>query len=287
MYDLLPELKNMICMMLPCRDIIRFALCSKNCNKFVTDNDLFNKRKFYNFPRESGNCATHKIFKYKDKDDIWNSCAITYLEADRLLNKLIKDDIDLVRGDLLWVCDGQFSYGAYLFDGCNIINLEYNDIFITHRELIPSQFIIASKSVQIYYWIPIIRSNEIYSIRGTNFWFKIGEIRKQLLENIKHHGTKQIGEFKIKYENYIDVYSTNFTIANKLYNILVCYKVNEENKLEKLKETLSTKSKIMLDHYPCERDIFDVNTLKKDIFDQKIYLYNNIFFLVSDKARMW
>lgn len=115
---MLPELWCKIIHYLDCSLILNLRLTSKYFNNLINENDLYMKRKFRGFPRQSGRC---KEYGYHD----------------------IANIDDLVRGDIISLAASLVS-NFRIFDGCRIKRIVDN--------VLPKNFTIINYKVPIRYW---------------------------------------------------------------------------------------------------------------------------------------
>lgn len=269
---LFPELKEKIFMYLPCKYMISLSLCCSNLNKFIKDNDLINKRKYQGFSRPENHCKSHNISNLDVSlliDFSWdNLYEISYPDIlNDILDLLLKLDINLVRGDLIY--DGldknKFLHNyddMCVFDGSKIISL-YDGLY---DQGLPSEFTVLNNNINLYYWESRYDENNNCLSRGipndSLVWLDITEdIRTQLINNISYDGCSYFEQ----YEQYgaDDIFYSKFCINDKHYYIIS--EVHRNNVYEEyfqkkysniFSEIFTLKSKIAL-RYNDTNEIFE------------------------------
>lgn len=151
--SLFPKLKENIFRYLPCKYLVSLYLCCSNLNKFIKDNDIINKRKYQGFPRSENHCKSHNISNL-DISSLVDFSWDTYPDIlNDILDLLLKLNIDLVRGDLLYngLDKNKFLHNyddICIFDGINIISL-YDEV---DDQGLPSEFTVLNNNINLYYW---------------------------------------------------------------------------------------------------------------------------------------
>lgn len=205
----------------------------------VNKYDLINKAKMKGFPRKDGHCHVHDVKQIfsdlslntdksvKDASDIIRKNPnILSMLLDRL------NDIDLVRGDLILLA-GEYNYrneGIYIFNGCDIIGLDYD---INDYGSIPKEFHIINDGVPLDYWVS---EKDRKGIDSGIAWFDPTTVRQQLINNVKEEELGEAGG-KITLE-----ISTWFIYDNKKYTIYY-----GENDTLKFLNILRTKDLLMFE----------------------------------------
>jgi hypothetical protein len=248
----IPELIDQICMVLPCKYVIIFSLCSKQLNNIIKDYGLISKRKKLGFPRIGGHCFSYDASKYMylKPSRCDNYCGLDNYYSGRLLDVLIRCNINLVRGDLIYRgLDEKLNKGICIFDGCKIINLDDNDNsdYSDNGQIgsLPSQFSPIINGVNIDYWKTIYDEDGNILERGLysrDAWFDICELKPQLINNVKLERNNIV----------IDKYNTKFTYNNIEYYILLPYCLlfydNSEEILKSFNGLITSQSKLLLDY---------------------------------------
>lgn len=117
MNTLLPELWLELLEYFNCQELNILKLVSISILDLITNNNLFDKRKFRGFPRPEGYCVLHETFKIDD----------------------------LVRGDLL--------NKDSIFDGHKLIKMKCIDYFERDETFrLPNEFTIINHGVPVDYW---------------------------------------------------------------------------------------------------------------------------------------
>jgi hypothetical protein len=268
--SLFPELKENIFMSLSCKYIISLSLCCSNLNKFIKDNDIINKRKYQGFPRLENHCKSHDISNLDISsltDFSWNNLyEISYPDIlNNILDLLLKLNIDLVRGDLIYYDRNKFIHDDIcIFDGIKIISL-YNEV---DDQGLPPEFTVLNNNINLYYWESKYDKNsgrfEGRISYDSLVWLDITEdIRTQLINNINYDGKSYFSEYEPSNSN--EIFYTKFCINNKHYYIISpvhrnTYNVYGEHFQKKYSdiffEIFTLKSKIAL-RYNDTNEIFE------------------------------
>ena len=156
-YNTYPEdIWVLIILELPCRIIPKLYDVSKEFEIIVIKNNLMEKRKYKGFPRKYGECLVHNVSKYSGK--IYDNNELYYeggfaglldknkykgpkllrLVSDAVLDKLILNDVNLIKGDII-----SLNRDVFIFDGEKIIG---NEEFV----LFPDEFSI--NDIPRNYW---------------------------------------------------------------------------------------------------------------------------------------
>jgi hypothetical protein len=238
------------------------------------DNDLINKRKNLGYPRINGHCQVHEAtqlpLKYdgnilKGYDDFNN------YEYDQKWNIIYRKDLDLVRGDLI-SCSGYEQ--PYIFDGCKVIEL---DNTIDDYGSLPQEFTVLSNvtnGVPANYW----SNDQKHNVKGIShnsfIWFDITEnIRDQLINNIKDDGELVFKQYFARHIGSGKLYYTDFVINEKIYYIINSFIDIGTNIFA---DVLSTKSKILLEHYSLTEVLLNQDNLPNNILFLSLYYNDDI-----------
>ena len=177
-YDIFPkEIWINILLDLNCRDID--SITNKQLNDLVIENDIREKIKFRGFPRTSGHCVAFDVSTFEFTSDTW---LITQDELDQTLDFLYDKKSNVVRGDLICF-NGLNNYrndGVWIFDGCEIISLDYDDI--DDYGSLPQEFTVINNGVPIRYWENTEKDKGIDN--NNVVWFDPEPVRQQCLDNI-------------------------------------------------------------------------------------------------------
>lgn len=300
MDNILPELLEEICNFLPCKSIILLLSSSNIFNKIIHDNDIINIYKYRGFPRSEGHCLDHEIISSNYKVD-WDVLDCDpdnkhdkTIELNKLLDFLIEENFDLVRGDFIWYDDYQSYYHQYfIFDGCEIIPRNCCEIECARKAIIlPQEFTVINDSKMKIYNIPIDyydpRNDHIICPdaikRNRNIWVDItDDIRKQLIDNIRDDFEVKM-EFQIPQFNRIMYYTyTQFTINDNKFYILdidSCKNIDKHEDNIELIQILTTQNKLLLEY----QDKNDTYKIQKDgRYDNIFFIENHIYQKVGDK----
>lgn len=187
-FSLLPkEIWITIILEIPCKFIPKLYDVTHQFKELCVKENIIEKRKMRGYPRTTGHCESYGVYNYKGNaydpkgNIIYNGFvkvimrAIRYDNAhvrlllDDTLDELYKDNINLVRGDLVNFEIGNGS--IFLFDGEKIIDTYRGD-----DTIILDDFDIINDNIPTGYW------------RGTGFsckfFFNIILIKEQLMNNI-------------------------------------------------------------------------------------------------------
>jgi len=281
--SLIPELKEMIFMYLPCKYIISLLSCCSNLNKFIKNNDIINKRKYQGFPRIENYCKSHDVsnldvsslidFSWENFNELPDPDML-----NDILDLLLKLDIDLVRGDLIsnGLNESKFNRncdGLYIFDGSNIIPL-YDEL---DNQGLPEEFTVLNNNIDLYYWDDRYNSDGDLLTRGIPYdslvWLDI-------TEDIRYDGCNYFE----KYEQYGDIFYTQFSINNQHYYIITeareefCPVLNEQFQKKYsdiFVEIFTSKSKIAL-RYNDTNELFG-NTIENALFLDMYFNFSSRF----------
>lgn len=246
------ELWCLILLELPCKLVKEICVISTKFKELIDNYNIIEKRKMQGFPRTNGHCKIHDIsdLLYHDKYEI-NENKI-YVSIDKLkltnnvliviLDKLYELNTDLVRGDLIYFGGSNTSYnmGIFTFDGCEILNFEFDDNCILPEVLeeftfdynciLPKEFTVINNGVPINYW-----SDNEDLLYNDIIWFNHLTVKDQLLNNIEYIN------FTLK---------TKFVYENVIYYI--SYMIDEEYNItdekDKFIDLLSVNNNLMLTH---------------------------------------
>lgn len=303
--SLFPELKEMIFMYLPCKYIISLSLCCTNLNKSIKNNNIINRRKYQGFPRLENHCKSHDIsnldtsslvdFSWENFNEI--PCSKT---LDDILDLLLKLDIDLIRGDLIYngLDESKFNRnceGLCIFDGSNIIPLYDDEV---DDQGLPSEFTVLNNNINLYYWEGRYDRNDNCLDRGipntSLVWLEITEdIRSQLINNISCDGASFFSEYEPYYgTTYGTIFYTKFYINNEYYYIVsqepkssycVYGEYNKKEYCDVFVEILTLKSKVAL-RYNDTDELFsgsmeDVLILRYNDSNEPFSCLENVLFL--------
>jgi hypothetical protein len=191
-----------ILLLLPCYKII--DLCEiKQFKELCDKNNLIERRKLYGFPRKTGHCLTHDVSEliscdYEDLNHLFYDAeegSQAYLKE--ILIELIDDlDHNLIRGDLIYYEEIDSEYIKYIFDGCNIIMLDYD---FDEEGHIPNEFSVIINDIPTDYWVS---SEEHQGFPFNNYiWFDHSIVRYQLIDNAKIDKKNNMIFTKFTYNN--------------------------------------------------------------------------------------
>lgn len=202
-FNTLPE-ETLINIMnnLSCHSLLSLSKISDRLKSIIDKYKLIERAKKKGFPRQTGHCHTHNVKQY----------VIKYgLNFAGIIEHLDKRNTTLVRGDLIFTkgFDIYRNDGVYIFDGCQIIPLDYTQ---DDYGALPKEFKVINDGVPIDYWVPTNKERGIE--HNGVLWFDPSNVRQQLINNVKE---EEIGEAggKINYE-----ISSKFIYDKKEYTIL-------------------------------------------------------------------
>lgn len=199
-YDVFPaDVWVNILFELPCKNI------KELCNNFIAFKELcikdniIQRVKFKCFPRKEGVCKIHDLTNIFD-----NNLTERSLENNNnkifeiLLEYLINNKIDVIRGDIIITDDTEY---IYMFDGEKIITGDHSrDVYTGFKKhFLPHQLSLLTNNMPINYYNPLI-SFYPYMDYYVHLRFDIGGIKEQCLNNIKVDG-RGIIETYFKYDN--------------------------------------------------------------------------------------
>ena len=182
-YDIFPEdIWTKLLLDLNCRDIDEISQQSNQLKEIIIKNNIREKIKMRGFPRASGHCAAFDIsdFLY-DIPGVENEDSI-YVVKDLVLNYLYDlTNYNLVRGDLICFTgfDDYRNQGVHIFDGCNIIDLDYD---IDDYGALSKEFTVINNGVPIDYWYNTEKNKGID--HNNLVWFDHRLVKQQLIDNI-------------------------------------------------------------------------------------------------------
>lgn len=244
MYQLPKEILSEILLFLRYKEIKCFRSAHPLFAKFCKDENIIEKLKMKGFPRSTGHCESHDVYKFAgnyncndnsdysddDNNDVLPSLYDLLLSSSNnynmkqfdyvqnlVLDELYGNNIDLIRGDLILFDKKHIANnGVYIFDGLNIIDLDYK---VEDYGFLPEEFVVINNNVPINYWenITKITSVELVTVKlgiryCNKFWFNHLPVQDQCLNNLRYIGTDS---------RYIIL--TNFTYNNKNYVIFDHY----------------------------------------------------------------
>ena len=243
---------------LPCYKILDLCIIPK-FKQFCDKYNLIERRKIKGFPRKDGHCVIHDVSEiiscdYEDLHDLFldpEKNIDGYSPLNEILIELIDDlDSNLVRGDIIYYKDIEFWYSKYIYDGCNIIMLEYD---FDEQGHIPREFTVINNDVPTNYWVD---SKENRGLPSNNYVsFNHDTVRQQLIDNIQ-----------IEHQN--DTIFTTFIFNNKKYIIFFdsCEDCSRENFKNKLR------GKQLFLKYIKYDTVKKFHDFKEDIPDSVLYL---------------
>lgn len=249
-----PDIIENICMFLPYKNISTFASCSTFMYKYTKNNNILNKRRYFGFPRKNESCFVHDVVRHSN---IMSNKPryVMFIRHDpppikerlnQLLQVLIDENIDLVRGDLLYI---KINYSInrvpysenhyYTFDGIDIIDIRY-------LNNLPKEYIV--NDIPIHYW---------HNVTDNSILLNIIDHREQLINDIKHDGLFDNAQY------------TQIMLNNKHYYIIFT-DIIEVGKpiIEKIKIFLSNMDQLILLH---EGNILQCSYTDNYMYDQNTF----------------
>jgi len=182
-YDIFPkELWINILLDLNCRDIDNVS--NKQLNNLIVENDIKKRIKTRGFPRPTGHCAAFDVshFLYdipgvenEDSIDTVNDLVLNYI-YDFTNYKLVKGDLICFTG-----LNDYRNQGVNIFDGCEIITLDYN---IDDYGALPPEpeFTVINNGVPIRYWENT--ENDKGIDHNHLVWFDHRPVKQQCINNV-------------------------------------------------------------------------------------------------------
>jgi hypothetical protein len=251
-YNILPkETWIQILLDVNCSDLDDFSDKSPQFKQLIIENNIKEIVKMKGFPRKSGHCKSYAVSALYDDDEKDHYDANTL--RTKVLGRLHNLNYDLVRGDLILFegFDGYRNDGVDIYDGCKIINLDYD---IDDYGALPKEFTVIKNGVPVDYWY---NYNENEDQKGVDhnqiIWINISEVKQQCIDNI------------IEIDG--DLYTT-FIYDNKEYKI---YAHHDGNKItftiDQFKDIL-VNNDVLLSDYQNEDD-FDELDLAGYYYEQQ------------------
>jgi hypothetical protein len=205
-YNIFPkEIWIKILLDLNCKDIDRIEKESDQLNLLIIEQNIKEKIKTREFPRSSGHCAaidvSEIIYNFEDVYKISNNQL-----KDKVLDILYDQNYNLIRGDLICFegLNNDRNTGIYIFDGCKIIDLEYD---IDDYGALPQEFTVINNGVPIRYWEDAENNKGIS--HNTLVWFDHISVKKQCIDNIIEIDGNLFTTFKYNDEIY-KIYASRF-----------------------------------------------------------------------------
>lgn len=138
--------------------------------------------------------------------------------------------------------------GVYIFDGLNIIELDYK---IQYNGFLPDEFTVINDNVPINYWYRGIKNYH-------DLWFDHKPVKKQCIDNIKH----------INIDN-VDYVLTSFNYNDVNYSLVDYCKNEDVNiKLNKFLILINSNNKLLLDDIIINKSL--INEINKLIQNTKV-----------------
>lgn len=243
-YSLPKEIWKQILLQLRYKEVSNLCDISYEFNELCRDENIIEELKMRGFPRVSGYCESHDVHKFAGyHDDILPSLYDLLLSAsynfdikefDRLQNLVLDElygtEVDLVRGDTIFLEDHYHKHnnGAYIFDGLNMIELDYK---IKEDGFLPEEFTVINNNVPLNYW-------DYSELRYCGeFWFNHKLVKRQCIDNL----------------NYITLNNTDYVFTtfnhNNSHYVITDYCKNEDVhlKLNNFKNLFNSNNTILLD----------------------------------------
>jgi len=134
------------------------------------------------FPRDGGHCAAFDVSNF-----LYDIPGVENEESIDTVNDLVLDyiydftDYKLVKGDLICFTglDDYRNQGVSIFDGCKIINLDYD---IDDYGSLPEEFTVINDGVPIRYWENTEKDKGID--HNHLVWFDHRIVKQQLIDNV-------------------------------------------------------------------------------------------------------
>lgn len=252
-YYLLPEeIWREIFLSLRYKEVKSLSMISLQFSKLCKDENIIQKLKMRGFPRKSGCCERHDVHKFVGyyHGDILPSLYDLLLvasydfnikEFNRLqnlvLDELYNTGVNLVRGDLILYEKNSNNNGVYIFDGLNIIELDYK---VKTDGFLPDEFTVINDNVPINYWNVGIKNSQ-------EFWFDHKLVKKQCIDNIKYINM-----------NNIDYVFTNFNYNDINYSIIdYCNNEDINIKLNKFLLLFNGNNNLLIDNIITNGPLYD------------------------------
>lgn len=217
-YDIFPkEIWIKLLLDLNCRDIDQISEQSNQLKDIIIENNIREKIKMRGFPRSSGHCEAFDVSQLVADmhPELYDGMSFEQVQ-NYMLNELRNLKNNVVRGDL--ICYNGLDYyrnnGIFIFDGCDIINLDYD---IDDYGALPKEFTVINNGVPIDYWYNTEKNKGI----DNNYlvWFDHKSVKKQLIDNIIEIDGDLFTTFEYNDEIYkIYAYKSDFSEELKLTN---------------------------------------------------------------------
>lgn len=228
-YNIFPkDIWTLIILELPCKYIPNLYDVDNQFKDLCVKENIIEKRKLKGFPRSNGHCEVFDVSSYiLNKYDIAGDFNYNDI-LDETLIKLYKDDVDLIRGDLVNFKTGYKT--IFLFDGEQLVNTyqKLNSIF-------PEDFDIVNDDIPSKYWFGHGGVGWGCFNRSL-FAFNTYSVKEQLIKNCKCN-------------NQINVKHTWFTLNNKIHVILYTGQNEFTNLLKNDKIYLEVNLNVNLLHF--------------------------------------
>jgi len=236
--------------LLRCKFIYDIRITNKQFNVLCIEQKFIEKRKFFDYPRKTNQCECYDISKYLDLyiskyyniqisditesirvmlsfDDYVEMCKTSYNNnlLEDILDKLYDDNIELVRGDLIYF---RFEH-VYLFDGEKLYNTKKGSISV-----FPDDLDIIKDNLSFGYWDYnkkwdfCDKRDRIWNFfNGSRFCFN-NNIKEEILNNFDHNRSNKIF-FILNNKKYTIVsHKKNFLDILRNDHIYLCIKIDND-----------------------------------------------------------
>ena len=246
-YNIFPkEIWIKILMDLHCKDIDELSSKSNQFKQLSEEQNIKEQIKIKGFPRVEGHCKSHDLSsiiddEYKDllEDDMEDLNPIKRDILDKLLDKMCNFNFDLIKGDLIAISgfDDYRNDGIYIFDGCQIIGLDYK---IDDYGSLPNEFTVINNGVPVNYWYDIGNEEYTKGISHNNIvYFDHSSVKDQCLANISDSD----GHLK-----------THFKYDDKVYTIVALTEYDSDQSIfrSKFVRAIENNDKLIFNTEVCE-----------------------------------
>lgn len=220
---------------LPCKYIYNLNDSNYQFEKLCYEQNIIEKRKSLGFPRKSNHCNSYGVYNFKgnvynNNGDIIDFAPLKIvmknsrrnyhlvkLILDNTLDILYKNNIDLIKGDLIDFEIGDKS--TFIFDGEKIV-----DTYFNHISIFPDNIDIINDNIFSSYWSKT-------KLQNFTFCFNNISVKDQLMNNIvygddigKMTETSFISDkktYKILFSNDLSITEINRRIKNDKMYLLI------------------------------------------------------------------
>jgi hypothetical protein len=218
-----------------CEDLDDLSDVSPQFRKLIDDNNIKELVKIRGFPRTNGRAKIVNVSKFRYVFENNDS-------MDILLSEMRKADFSPVRGDLIYFEKDENEYvnKLYIYDGCKIINLHYNERY-DEDYLLPKEFTVITSGVPLDYWkIDKIDENKIDL--SEIVWLDTTSIKDELFNNI----TAELDDIFTSFYHNDDKYTIYLT-ENNMYGVNAD-DINKNIFVKRFKKWLAAENVVPLYH---------------------------------------